>query len=388
MKGSHADYRPEHASLVQQAGYKIAFTSVSGANASSTDPLRLRRYNVEPYPARTFELVLAGACDLIAVKDTVTRHARTRRALNAALGTPRRERRVAAQRRAFAPRRLPGPARRRGADVDERRDVRLVVRRQTRPAACARSRSATVDAVGVPGRHVSSSDTARRRGARRAFAVHAATVPRPRARHLSSARAPATRRRRASRGAVRARFANPRRPADLRRPARLDADLTAGASGRGRLPVRHGRGGSPIGRSRFEERHDDAYARAATGSQARVATPVPELALRRLAARVPASIDGAGFAVVGSRRNEGSAGAPDASSSDEARTRAARGALARGSTPALIAFVSRRRALTTSRHGFVPTTDRLHFIGKALAERLDARAPDAWTVSLGDTDFF
>ena len=33
VKGSLADYRPEHASLVQQAGYKIAFTSVSGANA-------------------------------------------------------------------------------------------------------------------------------------------------------------------------------------------------------------------------------------------------------------------------------------------------------------------------------------------------------------------
>ena len=28
VKGSLADYRPEHASLVQQAGYKIAFTSV------------------------------------------------------------------------------------------------------------------------------------------------------------------------------------------------------------------------------------------------------------------------------------------------------------------------------------------------------------------------
>jgi peptidoglycan/xylan/chitin deacetylase (PgdA/CDA1 family) len=86
VKGSQADYRPEHASLVQQAGYKLAFTSVSGANAPSTDRYRLRRYNIEPYPARTFELVLAGACDLIAVKDTVVgTHAR--RALNRALGT-------------------------------------------------------------------------------------------------------------------------------------------------------------------------------------------------------------------------------------------------------------------------------------------------------------
>ena len=85
VKGSLADYRPEHASLVQQAGYKLAFTSVSGANGPTTDRFRLRRYNVEPYPARTFELVLSGACDLIAVKDTVVgTHAR--RAVTRALG--------------------------------------------------------------------------------------------------------------------------------------------------------------------------------------------------------------------------------------------------------------------------------------------------------------
>jgi peptidoglycan/xylan/chitin deacetylase (PgdA/CDA1 family) len=89
VKGSLADYRPEHASLVQQAGYKLAFTSVSGANGPDSDRFRLRRYNVEPYPARTFELVLSGACDLIAVKDTVLgTHAR--RAFNAALGTATR----------------------------------------------------------------------------------------------------------------------------------------------------------------------------------------------------------------------------------------------------------------------------------------------------------
>jgi peptidoglycan/xylan/chitin deacetylase (PgdA/CDA1 family) len=86
VKGSQADYKPEHASLVQQAGYKLAFTSVSGANGPGTDRFRLRRYNIEPYPARTFALVLSGACDLISMKDTVVgTHAR--RALNAALGT-------------------------------------------------------------------------------------------------------------------------------------------------------------------------------------------------------------------------------------------------------------------------------------------------------------
>lgn len=86
VKGSEAHYRPVHLSLLRQAGYDAAFTSVSGSNDRRTDPLRLHRYNVEPYAARTFELVLSGACDLIGLKDTVAgTHAR--RLLNAALGT-------------------------------------------------------------------------------------------------------------------------------------------------------------------------------------------------------------------------------------------------------------------------------------------------------------
>ena len=89
VKGSLADYRPEHASLVQQAGYRLAFTSVSGANGPASDHFRLRRYNVEPYPPRTFELVLSGACDLISIKDTVV-GTHVRRAFNAALGTASR----------------------------------------------------------------------------------------------------------------------------------------------------------------------------------------------------------------------------------------------------------------------------------------------------------
>jgi peptidoglycan/xylan/chitin deacetylase (PgdA/CDA1 family) len=89
VKGSLADYRPEHVSLVQQAGYSLGFTSVTGANGPSTDRYRLRRYNVEPYPARTFELVLAGACDLISVKDTVP-GTYARRAFNKVLGTATR----------------------------------------------------------------------------------------------------------------------------------------------------------------------------------------------------------------------------------------------------------------------------------------------------------
>jgi peptidoglycan/xylan/chitin deacetylase (PgdA/CDA1 family) len=86
VKGSEAHYRPVHLSLLRQAGYELAFTSISGGNGPRSDPLQLHRYNVEPYPARTFELVLSGACDLIALKDTVAgTHAR--RIFNAALGT-------------------------------------------------------------------------------------------------------------------------------------------------------------------------------------------------------------------------------------------------------------------------------------------------------------
>jgi peptidoglycan/xylan/chitin deacetylase (PgdA/CDA1 family) len=86
VKGSEAHYKPVHLSLVRQAGYDLAFTAVSGANTPASDPLQLRRYNVEPYSPRTFELVLSGACDLIALKDTVSgTHAR--RFFNAALGT-------------------------------------------------------------------------------------------------------------------------------------------------------------------------------------------------------------------------------------------------------------------------------------------------------------
>jgi len=86
VKGAQAHYEPVHVSLVRQAGYDVAFTSVSGANTRATDPLRLRRYNIEPYPPRTFELVLSGACDLIGVKDTVP-GTHTRRLVNAVLGT-------------------------------------------------------------------------------------------------------------------------------------------------------------------------------------------------------------------------------------------------------------------------------------------------------------
>ena len=89
VKGSEAHFHPVHESILKQAGYEIAFTSISRSNGPDTNPFRLGRYNVEPYPARTFELVLAGACDLISLKDTVAgTHAR--RLFNQALGTSTR----------------------------------------------------------------------------------------------------------------------------------------------------------------------------------------------------------------------------------------------------------------------------------------------------------
>ena len=89
VKGSEAHFHPVHESILKQAGYEIAFTSISRGNGPGTNPFRLGRYNVEPYPERTFDLVLSGACDLIALKDTVAgTHAR--RLFNQALGTSTR----------------------------------------------------------------------------------------------------------------------------------------------------------------------------------------------------------------------------------------------------------------------------------------------------------
>jgi peptidoglycan/xylan/chitin deacetylase (PgdA/CDA1 family) len=86
VKGSEAHFHPVHESILKQSGYDVGFTTISRLNGAETNPFRLGRYNVEPYPARTFELVLAGACDLIALKDTVAgTHAR--RLFNQALGT-------------------------------------------------------------------------------------------------------------------------------------------------------------------------------------------------------------------------------------------------------------------------------------------------------------
>ena len=89
IKGTPLDFGPEHPILVEQAGYKLAFTAIFGANSLQSDRFQLRRYSIEPFSARSFELVLAGACDVLALKDSKV-GTRMRRALMAAIGTPSR----------------------------------------------------------------------------------------------------------------------------------------------------------------------------------------------------------------------------------------------------------------------------------------------------------
>jgi peptidoglycan/xylan/chitin deacetylase (PgdA/CDA1 family) len=89
IKGTYLDFGPEHANLVQEAGYKLAFSAIFGANSPKSDRFQLRRYSVEPFSARSFALVLAGACDVLALKDSEA-GTRVRRALMAAIGTPSR----------------------------------------------------------------------------------------------------------------------------------------------------------------------------------------------------------------------------------------------------------------------------------------------------------
>ena len=89
VKGSLADFDARHQEMLRRAGYEAAFTTVTGSNRPGASPYALKRYNIEPYPTRTLELVLRGACDAMALKDsrfgTVAR-----RAFNSALRTASR----------------------------------------------------------------------------------------------------------------------------------------------------------------------------------------------------------------------------------------------------------------------------------------------------------
>lgn len=153
-----------------------------------------------------------------------------------------------------------------------------------------------------------------------------------------------------------------------------------------------GRKGTAI--TAFEERHEEAYAAVAPRLAAHVVRSREFLAWRYTSSprgyRAVETVGG-GFAVVGFTRRRGRRLAllMDLVGAGEDVDRLLRAALAeaRGAL-ALLAVptpVLTRRHL--ARRGFAPTPYRLDFMGKGLAQPLDPRA-SAWTVTLGDTDFF
>lgn len=86
VKGGRDSYTPEVVRAVEEAGYQVAFTGITGP-ASPRDPrFEVPRYNVEPLPAATFERLLLGDCDLMAWKDSQAGIA-AKRWLNRALGS-------------------------------------------------------------------------------------------------------------------------------------------------------------------------------------------------------------------------------------------------------------------------------------------------------------
>jgi hypothetical protein len=156
----------------------------------------------------------------------------------------------------------------------------------------------------------------------------------------------------------------------------------------------------PIGRKsarpldRFEERHETVAAAAAPRMRNHVLRDSRYLNWRYTDSPRGYRIldaDLGGFAVVGFTRRRGLklALVMELVAEDEEVSLLLSGALAaaRGSL-ALLAVPS--PVLTRSlllRRGFVPTRYRLDLMGKGLSEPLDSRS-EAWTVSLGDTDFF
>lgn len=86
VKGGLAHFSDAHAAMVEEAGYRVAFSTVTGGNHVGADRYRLRRYNVEPASLRTFALLLDGHCDALALKDSVV-GTRVRGVFNRVLGT-------------------------------------------------------------------------------------------------------------------------------------------------------------------------------------------------------------------------------------------------------------------------------------------------------------
>jgi hypothetical protein len=158
------------------------------------------------------------------------------------------------------------------------------------------------------------------------------------------------------------------------------------------LPI--GRRGKARRLERFEERHETVAAASAPRYRNHVLRDSRYLNWRYVESPREYRLfeaDLGGFGVVGFTRKRGVKLALilDLVGEDDDVGLLIRGALAaaRGSV-ALLAIPSptlpRARLL---RYGFVPTRYKLDLIGKGLAEPLDSRS-EAWTVSLGDTDFY
>jgi len=156
----------------------------------------------------------------------------------------------------------------------------------------------------------------------------------------------------------------------------------------------------PLGRrgwralERFESRHDAVYRERARELGNHVVRDSRYLNWRygespRTYRRLEG--DRGGFAVVGFARRrrmrlallmELVSREKDAGALLRSALAAARGCAALVTVPSPL--LSRTRL---ARHGFLPTTYRLDFMGKGLAQPLDDRS-EAWTISFGDTDFF
>jgi hypothetical protein len=159
-------------------------------------------------------------------------------------------------------------------------------------------------------------------------------------------------------------------------------------------PLPLGRRGRVRPLARFEERHETVGAAAAPRFRNHVLRDSRYLNWRFVDSPRGYRLleaDLGGFAVVGFTRRSGLklALVMELVAEDEEVGALLGGALAaaRGAA-ALLAVPS--PVLTRSvllRRGFVPTRYRLDLMGKGLAEPLDSRS-EAWTVSLGDTDFF
>lgn len=68
--GGFGDFNDATEEIVRHAGYQICFTGIAGTNLPPSNPLRLRRYNVEDFGMRYFKSLLDGSADLLRLKDS------------------------------------------------------------------------------------------------------------------------------------------------------------------------------------------------------------------------------------------------------------------------------------------------------------------------------